>query len=118
MPASASKIPRFDIWWVNLPVQEGHAQSGKRPAVIVADEPDNRFTIVLPITTNLDRSRFKGTLRVDPDAENGLRDASIVMAFQIRYLDRNRLTERIGHLNDSDAAVLDGLLADLLGFEG
>lgn len=118
MPAPATKIPRFDIWWVNLPVQEGHAQSGRRPAVVLTDEPDNRFSIVLPITTNLDRSRFKGTLRVEPGAENGLREVSIVMGFQIRYLDRNRITERIGHLRDSDAAILDGLLADLLGFEG
>lgn len=117
MAAPTSKLPRFDIWWVDLPVQEGHSQSGRRPAVIVSDEPDNRFSIVLPITTNLNRSRFKGTLRVEPDSENGLRDPSIVMGFQIRHLDRNRLTERIGHLNNSDAAILDGLLADLLGFE-
>jgi mRNA interferase MazF len=118
MPAPPTKLPRFDIWWVNLPVQEGHAQSGKRPAVLAADEPDNKFCIVLPVTTNLDRSRFKGTLRVEPDSENGLRETSIIMGFQIRYLDRNRLTERIGHLNNADSAVLDGLLAELLGFDG
>ena len=115
MPSMA-KLPRFDIWWVELPHQDGHAQAGRRPAVIIADEPDNRFSIVLPITTNLDCSRFKCTLRIDPGPENQLQAPSVVLGFQIRYLDRNRLRGRIGRLSDPDCAVLDGLLAELLGF--
>jgi mRNA-degrading endonuclease toxin of MazEF toxin-antitoxin module len=118
MPAPPEKLPRFDMWWVELPYQEGHAQSGRRPAVLVADEPTNRFCIVAPLTTNLDRLRFKGTLRVEPDHDNGLPQASVVMAFQIRYLDRDRLAERIGRLSVDDQAEFDGVLAELLGFDG
>lgn len=118
MPAPAAKIPRFELWWVRLPDQQGHHQTGRRPAVVVADEPDNGFTIVAPVTTNLERRRFKCTLVVEPSAENGLGSTSIVLGFQIRYLDRNRLEERMGQLSPTDQAVLDGLLAELLGFDG
>lgn len=106
------------MWWVRLPHQDGHSQTGTRPAVLIADEPENGFCIVAPVTTNLERSRFKATLRVVPDAENGLREPSVVLGFQIRHLDRNRLDARIGRLSDADAAILDGLLAELLGFDG
>lgn len=118
MPPPSSKIPRFEIWWVRLPHQDGHHQTGRRPGVIVADEPDNRFCVLAPVTTNLDRRRFKCTLAVEASVENGLAAPSVVLGFQIRYLDRNRLEERIGRLSPKDQAVLDGLLAELLGFDG
>jgi len=118
MPPPATKIARFEIWWLQLPHQDGHHQTGRRPGVVVADEPDNRFCIIAPVTTNLDRRRFKCTHVVEPSPENGLEERSVVLGFQIRYLDRNRLVERIGRLAANDQAVLDGLLADLLGFDG
>lgn len=118
MPPPTSKIPRFELWWVRLPEQQGHHQSGRRPAVVVADELDNRFCIVAPVTTTLARRRFKCTLVVEPSEGNGLSATSVVLGFQIRYLDRTRLEARIGRLAPSDQAVLDGLLAELLGFDG
>jgi mRNA interferase MazF len=118
MPPPPSKIPRFEVWRVALPDQQGHHQTGRRPAVIVADEPENRFSIVAPITTTLARRSFKCTLVVEPSVENGLGTTSVVLGFQIRYLDRNRLDERMGRLSTGDQAILDGLLAELLGFDG
>lgn len=118
MVPPALKLPRFDIWWVNLPHQKGHVQTGARPAVIVADEPENRFCIVLPVTSNLERTRFKGTLIVEPSPLNGLAEPSVVLGFQIRYLDRHRLQRRIGTISRPDQAILDGIMAELLGFDG
>jgi mRNA-degrading endonuclease toxin of MazEF toxin-antitoxin module len=118
MTAPPSKIPRFELWWVSLPHQHGHHQTGRRPAVVIADEPDNRFCIIAPLTTTLHRTRFKCTMKVEPTTENGLDAPSVVLGFQIRYLDRNRLDERIGRLSANDQAILDGLLAELLGFDG
>lgn len=86
--------------------------------MVLADEPRNRFSIVLPVTTNLRRTAFKCTMRVDPSPDNGLTQPSVVLGFQIRYLDRDHLLDRIGRLTPAEQAVLDGLVAELLGFEG
>jgi mRNA-degrading endonuclease toxin of MazEF toxin-antitoxin module len=103
---------------VALPDQQGHHQTGRRPAVIVADEPENRFSIVAPVTTTLARRNFKCTLVVEPSVENGLGATSVILGFQVRYLDRNRLDARLGRLSTGDQTILDGLLAELLGFDG
>jgi mRNA interferase MazF len=118
MPPPPSAIARFEIWYADLPPEAGHVQVGDRPCVVVADVPKNRFSVVLPTTTNLDRLRFTATHRIDPSAENGLAAPTVVMAFQIRYLDRQKLRRRVGQLSTQDQAIVDGLLADLLGFDG
>lgn len=111
-------IPRFAIHWVALPRQPGHAQSGRRPAVVLADAPEHGFCIVLPVTTNQARIVFPGTMQVEPDDENRLSRPGVVLGFQIRYLDRRFVQDRIGELGIEDQAELDGTLAELLGFDG
>lgn len=118
MAPPRDRIPRFEIWWLDLPFQQGHSQTGRRPGIVIADEPENGFSIVAPLTTNAARTRFKCTLKVEPSNANGLAATSVVLGFQIRYVDRKRLTGRIGRLDLEHQAELDGLLAELLGFDG
>lgn len=110
-------IPRFELHWVDLPSQAGHAQAGRRPAVVISDFPQQAFSIVVPVTTNRKRSVFPGTMLVDPDLHNGLSRPGVILGFQIRYLDRRFVKDRIGRLSVEDQAELDGVLAELLGFD-
>jgi mRNA interferase MazF len=43
--------------------------------------------------------RFAGTTLIQPTAENGLRQASVALVFQLRAIDRRRIEERIGSVS-------------------
>jgi mRNA interferase MazF len=103
---------RGDVWQVDIPFTPGHAQAGKRPAVIVQDDP---FIAVLPtvliVPFNGSRSatRFPGTVIVQPDAQNGLTVPSVALLFQLRALDRRYCLYRQGVLAE---ATLDQIGAN------
>ena len=54
--------------------------------------------------------RFAGTTLIHPTVENGLRQASVALVFQIRAIDRRRIQERIRTVN---AEVLNAMFAEL-----
>jgi mRNA interferase MazF len=73
-----------DIHWIELPPGTGHEQSGRRPAVIIQDESyagTLPVVLVVPLTTAIATLRFPGTLLIQPDTGNGLRQASVALVF-------------------------------------
>jgi mRNA interferase MazF len=102
-----------DIHWVQLPSANGREQGGRRPAVILQDDQyagGLPVVLVIPLTTARAAIRFAGTVLIRPTAENGLRQASVALVFQLRAIDRRRIQERIGGVG---AVVLDQILAEL-----
>ena len=74
-------------------------QRGRRPAVVFQDDDyggDLPVVLVVPLTTARAAMRFAGTTLIQPTAENGLRQASVALVFQLRAIDRSRVQERIG----------------------
>ncbi len=109
---------RGEVWRVRLPAAAGHAQSGERPALVVQH---GSFTaslptvLVVPFTSNSAAARFAGTVRVDPDAFNGLTLPSIALAFQLRAVDRRDCIHRLGEVDDATLAAIVGLITSLIG---
>jgi mRNA-degrading endonuclease toxin of MazEF toxin-antitoxin module len=54
--------------------------------------------------------RFAGTTLIRPTAENGLRQASVALVFQLRAIARGRIQERIGTVS---AEVLNAMFEEL-----
>jgi mRNA interferase MazF len=54
--------------------------------------------------------RFAGTTLIRPTAENGLRQASVALVFQLRAIDRRRMQERIGTVS---AEILNAMFEEL-----
>ena len=54
--------------------------------------------------------RFAGTTLIRPTADNGLRQASVALVFQLRAIDRHRIQERIGTVS---AEVLNAMFEEL-----
>jgi mRNA interferase MazF len=102
-----------DIHWIELPPGSGHEQSGRRPAVIVQDASYAGMlpvVLVIPLTTATSTLRFPGTLLIQPDPGNGLRQASVALVFQMRAVDRRRIGGRVGALG---ADILSGIFEAL-----
>ena len=102
-----------DLHWVDLPAVNGREQGGRRPAVVLQDDDyggNLPVVLVVPLTTARAAMRFAGTTLIRPTAENGLRQASVALVFQLRAIARGRIQERIGTVN---AEVLNAMFEEL-----
>jgi mRNA-degrading endonuclease toxin of MazEF toxin-antitoxin module len=75
-----------DGYWVDFPARGGHERAGRRPAIVAQTiSASDRLPTVLmiPLTTRLDALRFPGTVAIDPDETNGLRQTCVAIAFQL-----------------------------------
>lgn len=102
-----------DIYRVQFPGGAGRAQAGRRPAIIVQNDDTSKqipTVLVAPLTTQQDALRFPGTILIDPDSDNGLRQRSVALVFQLSSIDQRYLENRLGTVS---GAVLVSLVASL-----
>jgi mRNA interferase MazF len=93
-----------DVFWVEFPPQSGHAQAGRRPAIVaqVASACESLPTVLMiPLTTQIAALRFPGTVMVDADQENGLRRSSVALVFQLTVADQRVVGPRIGRISET-----------------
>jgi mRNA-degrading endonuclease toxin of MazEF toxin-antitoxin module len=104
-----------DLYWVELPARGGHAQAGRRPAII-AQRPSNLPTVlVIPLTSQQDALRFPGTVLVEITKENGLRNDSVALVFQLTAVDKRHVTNRLGKASEQVMDQIWQALDDLTG---
>ena len=90
-----------EVWWVEFQARGGHAQAGRRPAIVVQREKDLPTILLVPLTSQLDALRFPGTELVEPDSRNGLRKPSVALVFQLTAVDRRYLASQIGSVSEA-----------------
>jgi mRNA interferase MazF len=86
-----------EIRWVELPARGGHAQSGRRPAIVAQASSTLPTILIIPLTSQLDALRFPGTVLVEADERNGLRRHSVALVFQLTAVDKRFIADRLGH---------------------
>lgn len=104
-------IRRGDIYYADLGNGVGSEQGGIRPVLIVQNNMGNRYAptvIVVPITSQL-KSNNQPT-HVHLSTRCGLKTKSVVLTEQIRTVDKQRLQEYVGHLDDESSALVDEAL--------
>ena len=89
-----------DLYWVALPARGGHAQAGRRPAIIVQRRVNLPTTLLVPLTTQLDALRFPSTVLVEADKQNGLSRASVALVFQLSAVDNRFITAHLGRASE------------------
>jgi mRNA interferase MazF len=110
-----------DVHWVEFPPGGGHAQAGRRPAIVLQDASATEHlptVLMVPLTTQLSALRFPGTVLVDADQENGLRRPSVAMVFQLTVVDRRFLGSRMGQVSSAVLGSIWDALDRLTGRAG
>ena len=95
-------IKRGDIYYADLSPVIGSEQGGLRPVLIVQNDIGNRYSptvIAAAITSRMTKSKLP--THIDLTADNvGLAKDSVILLEQIRTIDKTRLKEKMGHLDD------------------
>lgn len=102
-------VKRGDIYYADLSPVVGSEQGGLRPVLIIQNDVGNRYSptvIAAAITSRLSKAKLPTHIDVarsaTVDSESlGLARDSVILLEQIRTLDKRRLREKMGHLDES-----------------
>jgi mRNA interferase MazF len=95
-------IKRGDIFYADLSPVIGSEQGGVRPVLIVQNDIGNKYSptvIAAAITSQINKAKLPTHIEISAQ-EYGLQKDSVILLEQIRTIDKKRLRERIGHLDD------------------
>lgn len=110
-------IRRGEIYYADLSPVVGSEQGGTRPVLIVQNDIGNRFSptvIAAAITSQKYKTALPTHISVDA-VESGLAKDSVVLLEQVRTIDKKRLKEKMGILNETDMGRVDRALSVSLG---
>ena len=95
-------VKRGDIYYADLSPVVGSEQGGLRPVLIIQNDVGNRYSptvIAAAITSRMGKTRLPTHIDIYAD-KVGLSKDSVILLEQIRTLDKQRLKEKMGHLDD------------------
>ena len=95
-------IKRGDMFYADLSPVIGSEQGGIRPVLIIQNDTGNKYSptvIVSAITSQINKNKLPTHIELSSN-EFGLKSNSVVLAEQIRTIDKSRLKEKIGHIED------------------
>ena|SRR5437764_12056133 len=105
---------RWSVWLANLDPVIGSEQGKTRPVLVISDTRLNQIlpvVNVLPLTSRKPHRRIYPNEALLPAGSAGLTAESVVLCYQIRTLDKQRLVKALGTLNE--ASLHDEILAAL-----
>ncbi len=96
-------IRRGDIYYADLSPVVGSEQGGVRPVLIVQNDTGNKHSptvIAAAITSRMGKNKLP--THIDINAEKvGLAKDSVILLEQVRTIDKQRLGEKMGHLDEA-----------------
>lgn len=96
-------IKRGDIFYADLSPVIGSEQGGIRPVLIIQNNIGNKFSptvIAAAITSQRSKTNLPTHISLQASG-SGLAKDSVVLLEQIRTLDKKRLKEKMGFLDDA-----------------
>ena len=97
-----TNVKRGDIFYADLSPVVGSEQGGTRPVLIVQNDTGNKHSptvIAAAITSQTGKAKLPTHIALT-GREVGLSKDSIVLLEQIRTIDKRRLREHMGHVDD------------------
>ncbi len=109
-------IKRGDIYYADLSPVVGSEQGGLRPVLIVQNDVGNKFSptvIAAAITSQTNKTKLPTHIPLDDKC--GLSKESVILLEQMRTLDKTRLKEKMGHINDHLMSQVNHAISVSLG---
>lgn len=95
-------IRRGDMFYADLSPVVGSEQGGIRPVLVIQNDIGNKFSptiIVSAITSQINKAKLPTHVEISAK-EYGLQKDSVILLEQLRTIDKRRIKEKIGHLDD------------------
>ena len=117
---------RGDIFYADLSPVVGSEQGGLRPVLIIQNDVGNRYSptvIAAAITSRTGKAKLPTHIGVEAmissdSSGGGLMKNSVILLEQVRTLDKTRLKEKMGHLDDSVMRRVNEAIAVSFGLGG
>ena len=110
-------VKRGDIYYADLSPVVGSEQGGMRPVLIVQNDTGNRHSptvIAAAITSQTGKAKLPTHIELSGQSV-GLNRDSVILLEQIRTLDKSRLRERMGKLDEGTMNEVNNALAVSFG---
>ena len=111
-------IKRGELYYADLSPVVGSEQGGVRPVLVVQNDVGNKYSptvIAAAVTSEINKAKLPTHIEL-PCNSYGLQKDSVILLEQIRTLDKRRLKERIGELNENTMTRVDKAILISLGF--
>lgn len=112
-------VRRGDIYYADLSPVIGSEQGGVRPVLIIQNDVGNKYSptvIAAAITSRTGKSKLPTHIEVYAD-RYGLAKDSVILLEQIRTIDKRRLKEKMGHLDEDVMSEVNDAISVSFGLE-
>lgn len=113
-------IKRGDIYYADLSPVVGSEQGGVRPVLIVQNDVGNKFSptvIAAAITSQQAKANLPTHISIEP-LHSGLAKDSVVLLEQVRTIDKKRLKEKMGTVDDTSMDKINQAISISFGLNG
>ena len=113
-------VKRGDIYYADLSPVVGSEQGGLRPVLIIQNDIGHRYSptvIAAAITSRMGKTRLPTHIDIYSE-KAGLAKDSVILLEQIRTLDKRRLKEKMGHLDEAVMSRVNTAIAVSFGLGG
>ena len=110
-------MKRGDVFFADLSPVVGSEQGGVRPVLVIQNDIGNRFSptvIIAAITAQIQKAKLPTHVEIDAELHGFDRD-SVVLLEQIRTIDKQRLIDKITHLDEEMMSKVDESLQISVG---
>lgn len=112
-------VKRGDVFYADLSPVVGSEQGGVRPVLVIQNDIGNKYSptvIIAAVTSQINKAKLPTHIEISGD-EYGLNKDSVILAEQVRTIDKRRLKEKIGHLDEELMARVNEALEISFGLE-
>ena len=110
-------VKKGEIYFADLSPVIGSEQGGVRPVLVVQNDVGNKYSptvIVAAVTSQINKAKLPTHVEISAEG-HGLSKDSVILLEQLRTIDKKRLRERIGHIDDSSIERTNEALTISLG---